>query len=859
MKLSVASATAVIGVASAHTIFVQLEADGATTPVSYGIRDPSYDGPITDVTSNDLACNGGPNPTTPSGDIIDVTAGATVNAIWRHTLTSGPDDVLDPSHLGPSLAYLKKVDDATTDVGYGDGWFKIQEDGYSNGVWGTSNVINNAGMQSIQIPDCLPDGQYLLRAELIALHAASSPQGAQLYMECAQINISGGSASATPATSRIPGIYSADDPGLLINIYSMPPASTYTIPGKILSPQQPRNLDVTKRTNTQGPKSSRVQLDRLHRPMHFARKDQVKEYSEPPEQARSDAEVIAEHLPSGYTAEYTGASNESRVASPSPPNGNEVASGEDSLTLQGGDIHRGIFKAATRRSHKRSATFHYPPSVATFAGVDDSEVMTVNEQLAPGGFRRAFLRQNQGRIWASRIPITRDFVEFLDLYGSFAGEDLADTDDEEAIIDEEEGPEPGDDEHARERRPLLGHRRGSRSASKTATASTGKTFFTLLKAFIGTGIMFLPKAFDNGGMLFSSIAMVVVSAVTMLAFHLLLACKVHYSGGYGDIGEAIAGPRMRQLILSSVTLSQLGFVCSGIVFVAENMTSFFEAVSNGDSPISPTKLILIQVLVLIPLSYIRNIAKLGPVALLSDVFILIGVSYIYYYDIVHIASEGVNPTVVLFNPSKYTLMVGSAIFTFEGIGLVLPIQSSMAKPERFEWLLGIVMILITFIFTAVGVLCYATFGKDTSIEIISNYPQTSKFVNAVQFLYSLAVLAGNPVQLFPALRILEGGIFGHRSGRRSLRTKWKKNAFRALLVFVCGIISITNTGNLDKFVALIGSFACVPLVYIYPAYLHYKAIATSRWVKIGDIVFMVLGFVAMVYTTFVTIANSFLS
>ncbi|KAI8631810.1 carbohydrate-binding module family 1 protein [Xylariaceae sp. FL1651] len=222
---------AAASVASAHTIFVQLQSNGVTNPVSYGIRDPSYDGPITDVTSNDLACNGGPNPTTPSSKIIDVTAGATVNAIWRHTLTSGSNDVMDSSHLGPTMAYLKKVGDATTDVGYGSGWFKIQEDGYTNGVWGTTKVINNGGIHAINIPSCLADGQYLLRAEMIALHAASSSQGAQLYMECAQINISGGTAKVSPTTYSIPGIYKQNDPGILINIYSMTPSSTYTIPG----------------------------------------------------------------------------------------------------------------------------------------------------------------------------------------------------------------------------------------------------------------------------------------------------------------------------------------------------------------------------------------------------------------------------------------------------------------------------------------------------------------------------------------------------------------------------------------------------------------------------------------------------
>lgn len=176
------SILALAALSSAHTIFVSLDADGTNNGVSYGIRTPSYDGPQTDVTSQYIACNGGANPTTPSNKIIPVTAGTNVTAIWRHTLTSGADDVMDASHVGPTLAYLKKVGDATSDSGVGGGWFKIQEDGYSNGVWATSKVTQNGGKQSIHIPDCIQPGQYLLRAEMIALHSASSYPGAQLYM-----------------------------------------------------------------------------------------------------------------------------------------------------------------------------------------------------------------------------------------------------------------------------------------------------------------------------------------------------------------------------------------------------------------------------------------------------------------------------------------------------------------------------------------------------------------------------------------------------------------------------------------------------------------------------------------------------
>jgi len=78
------------------------------------------------------------------------------------------------------------------------------------------------------------------------------------------------------------------------------------------------------------------------------------------------------------------------------------------------------------------------------------------------------------------------------------------------------------------------------------------------------------------------------------------------------------------------------------------------------------------------------------------------------------------------------------------------------------------------------------------------------------------------------------------------------------MVVLCGAVSILGASNLDRFVALIGSFACVPLVYIYPPLLHYRGVAESRWEKAGDVAMMVLGVVGMIYTTAVTVKNSFI-
>ena len=114
------------------------------------------------------------------------------------------------------MAYLKKVTDAKIDNGVGNGWFKIQEGGYKNGKWATNEVIDNKGNQVIQISKCIANGQYLLRAEMVALHGARSTNGAQLYMECAQLNITGGTGTASPTTYSIPGIYKVKRPDVRI-------------------------------------------------------------------------------------------------------------------------------------------------------------------------------------------------------------------------------------------------------------------------------------------------------------------------------------------------------------------------------------------------------------------------------------------------------------------------------------------------------------------------------------------------------------------------------------------------------------------------------------------------------------------
>ncbi|KAK0455632.1 glycoside hydrolase [Desarmillaria tabescens] len=224
-SLSAAFALASVVSVSAHSIFQELYVNGVSAGHLEGIRVPDYDGVY-------IICNGGINPyhTPMSTTVITVPVGSTVTAEWHHTLdganSADSSDPIDSSHKGPVMSYLAKVDNATqTDV-TGLAWFKIYEDGYdaSSSTWAVDTLIANEGKVSFTIPDCIKPGQYLLRHELIG----DSYPGAQFYMECAQLEITGGG-STSPSTVSFPGAYAGSDPGITINIYQT--LSGYTIPG----------------------------------------------------------------------------------------------------------------------------------------------------------------------------------------------------------------------------------------------------------------------------------------------------------------------------------------------------------------------------------------------------------------------------------------------------------------------------------------------------------------------------------------------------------------------------------------------------------------------------------------------------
>ena len=176
--------------------------------------------------------------------------GSTLTFLWREWADASQPGSIDSSHKGPCAVYMKAVSSAITDTGYGTGWFKIWDSGYDNAttqcaLWlsnpfrnqltkettgCTEKLIQNNGLLSVNIPNDIAGGYYLVRPELLALQQADkSPPNPQFYIGCVQIFLRSTGTAVPNDTVSIPGYVQAGDPSVDFNIYT--PQWPYPMPG----------------------------------------------------------------------------------------------------------------------------------------------------------------------------------------------------------------------------------------------------------------------------------------------------------------------------------------------------------------------------------------------------------------------------------------------------------------------------------------------------------------------------------------------------------------------------------------------------------------------------------------------------
>lgn len=175
--------------------------------------------------SGDIICHRG--ATNAALNNATVAAGGTVTATWN----TWPD-----SHHGPVITYIAAADDPTTVDKTTLEWIKIDEagliSGSNPGTWASDNLISNGFAYDVTIPSALKAGNYVMRHEIIALHAAENADGAQNYPQCVNLQVTG-DGTELPAGTLGTALYTEDEDGIVFNIYS--DFTSYPIPGPALA------------------------------------------------------------------------------------------------------------------------------------------------------------------------------------------------------------------------------------------------------------------------------------------------------------------------------------------------------------------------------------------------------------------------------------------------------------------------------------------------------------------------------------------------------------------------------------------------------------------------------------------------
>lgn len=165
-------------------------------------------GPVQNVNSEAIRCY----QMRPGGG--GTTSTHSIRAGSQITWTAAPNIF----HPGPLSGWMAKVPAGQTAQswdGSGAVWFKTYQEMPTIGSGGMQWSSLNKGSVSFTIPSCIANGDYLFRVEHNALHGASSNGGAQFYISCAQLTVTGGSGSKTPTNLvSFPGAYKATDPGI---------------------------------------------------------------------------------------------------------------------------------------------------------------------------------------------------------------------------------------------------------------------------------------------------------------------------------------------------------------------------------------------------------------------------------------------------------------------------------------------------------------------------------------------------------------------------------------------------------------------------------------------------------------------
>lgn len=362
--------------------------------------------------------------------------------------------------------------------------------------------------------------------------------------------------------------------------------------------------------------------------------------------------------------------------------------------------------------------------------------------------------------------------------------------------------------------------------SQVPPGSIRGSTFTLLTAIVGAGILSLPYAFRQAGLLCGLVAVVLFAAVSWFSIHLLIestsACgEMSYQG----LGDFCGGRRLRVFTQTCLLLNLYGTTVAYTIASGKLLSSAIRAVYADDSVYTSPKAIACGCFLFatLPLSSMRQVSSLRYSSLLAVVCscylaVVLVAEYVMKCqrgDIIPF-SEGVSKANLLpTSASQFFRALPIVVYAYTCHPNVLPIYLELQRPStrRIHRVLRVSTLTAMILYLVVATAGYLTFLDDTQGNIL----QLAGYHNATLVLVAvvameLAIVSAIPLFIHAFRSNAEAGFFRGRpfsSARHIALTVLPLGG--ALIVALC-------VNELTSVFSFLGATTNPVICYLLPAY-----------------------------------------
>ncbi|KAK3923365.1 Proton-coupled amino acid transporter-like protein [Frankliniella fusca] len=405
------------------------------------------------------------------------------------------------------------------------------------------------------------------------------------------------------------------------------------------------------------------------------------------------------------------------------------------------------------------------------------------------------------------------------------------------------------------------------------------TLFHLLKGCIGTGILAMPEAFKFAGYVVGFVGTAIIGFICTLAVHMLIDAEYELSKrrrvptlSYPQAGRAAledGPPKLRWLskymsglINTFVTANQMGACIAYILFVASNLKDVVDTLAT---PLSLRVWMIIVTVPLILLNWVRDLKYLAPFSTLAISITLGSFGVILYY--VFRTIPVIDDKVAFGDISKFPLFFGTAMFSLEAMGVMIPLKNEMKNPKAFGGRFGVLnraMVPIVVLFICLGLFGYLQFGDDVKASITLSLPQDDNWAKSVRIMMAFAMFVSHGLMNYVNFDTIWNKTLLPRCEDKKYSPKviilYEYLVRTAIVLFHFTLGAIFT--NLSLVISLVGAFCLSMIGLTFPAMIHMATFwysCPSRrsfvWLLIQDSGVMLLGFVALVIGTYVSVSD----